>query len=243
MSDASKSLLKVDDIHVYYGSIHAIKGISFEVHEGEIVTLIGANGAGKSTTLNTVSGLLKPRSGMIMFDGKGIVGVGASRIVGLGMALCPEGRRVFQQMTVRENLEMGGFTRPKDEIPASLEDVFMRFPRLKEREKQVAGTLSGGEQQMLAVGRAMMARPKLLMMDEPSLGLAPLVVRDIFAIIRELKSEGITILLIEQNANAALRCADQAYVLETGRITMSGTGAQLLADQRVRDAYLGSAAR
>ena len=169
MSEASKSksLLRVDDIHVYYGSIHAIKGISFEVNEGEIVTLIGANGAGKSTTLNTVSGLLKPRSGLISFEGKGIVGIGASRIVGLGMALCPEGRRVFQQMTVRENLEMGGYSRPNDEIPASLEDVFKRFPRLKEREKQIAGTLSGGEQQMLAMGRALMSKPKLLMLDEP----------------------------------------------------------------------------
>ena len=169
-------LLKVEDIHVYYGSIHAIKGISFEVNEGEIVTLIGANGAGKSTTLNTVSGLLKPRMGMISFKGESIVGIGANRIVSKGMALCPEGRRVFQQMTVRENLEMGGFSRPKEEIPASLEDVFQRFPRLKEREKQVAGTLSGGEQQMLAMGRALMSKPKLLMLDEPSMGLAPILV-------------------------------------------------------------------
>ena len=166
------TLLQVSDIHVYYGSIHAIKGVSFEVNEGEIVTLIGANGAGKSTTLNTVAGLLKPRSGAIAFDGKNIVGIGASKVVGLGMALCPEGRRVFQQMTVRENLEMGGFSRPAEEIPGSLENVFGRFPRLKEREKQVAGTLSGGEQQMLAMGRAMMSKPKLLMLDEPSMGLA-----------------------------------------------------------------------
>ena len=241
MSEANvaKSLLKVDDIHVYYGSIHAIKGISFEVREGEIVTLIGANGAGKSTTLNTVSGLLKPRSGMIMFDGKGIVGVGASRIVGLGMALCPEGRRVFQQMTVRENLEMGGFTRPKDEIPASLEDVFMRFPRLKEREKQVAGTLSGGEQQMLAMGRALMSKPKLLMLDEPSMGLAPILVEQIFDIIKELHRAGTTILLVEQNAQMALSVADRAYVLGTGKITISGDAKDVLADDRVQAAYLG----
>ena len=240
MSEANKnSLLRVDDIHVYYGSIHAIKGISFEVNEGEIVTLIGANGAGKSTTLNTVSGLLKPRSGMITFEGKGIVGIGASRIVGLGMALCPEGRRVFQQMTVKENLEMGGYSRPKEEIPASLEDVFMRFPRLKEREKQVAGTLSGGEQQMLAMGRALMSKPKLLMLDEPSMGLAPILVEQIFDIIKELHAAGTTILLVEQNAQMALSIADRAYVLGTGKITISGPAAQVLADDRVREAYLG----
>ena len=235
----SKSLLRVDDIHVYYGSIHAIKGISFEVNEGEIVTLIGANGAGKSTTLNTVSGLLKPRSGLISFEGKGIVGIGASRIVGLGMALCPEGRRVFQQMTVRENLEMGGYSRPNDEIPASLENVFKRFPRLKEREKQVAGTLSGGEQQMLAMGRALMSKPKLLMLDEPSMGLAPILVEQIFDIIKELHAAGTTILLVEQNAQMALSIADRAYVLGTGKITISGPAAEVLADDRVREAYLG----
>ena len=241
MSEASKSksLLRVDDIHVYYGSIHAIKGISFEVNEGEIVTLIGANGAGKSTTLNTVSGLLKPRSGLVSFEGKGIVGIGASRIVGLGMALCPEGRRVFQQMTVRENLEMGGYSRPKDEIPASLEDVFKRFPRLKEREKQIAGTLSGGEQQMLAMGRALMSKPKLLMLDEPSMGLAPILVEQIFDIIKELHAAGTTILLVEQNAQMALSIADRAYVLGTGKITISGPAAEVLADDRVREAYLG----
>ena len=239
MSEANKSLLKVDDIHVYYGSIHAIKGISFEVNEGEIVTLIGANGAGKSTTLNTVSGLLKPRSGLISFEGKGIVGIGASRIVGLGMALCPEGRRVFQQMTVRENLEMGGYSRPNDEIPASLEDVFKRFPRLKEREKQIAGTLSGGEQQMLAMGRALMSKPKLLMLDEPSMGLAPILVEQIFDIIKELHAAGTTILLVEQNAQMALSIADRAYVLGTGKITISGPAAEVLADDRVREAYLG----
>ena len=244
----NKSLLRVDDIHVYYGSIHAIKGISFEVNEGEIVTLIGANGAGKSTTLNTVSGLLKPRSGLITFEGKGIVGIGASRIVSLGMALCPEGRRVFQQMTVRENLEMGGYSRPNTEIPASLEDVFMRFPRLKEREKQIAGTLrekqiagtlSGGEQQMLAMGRALMSKPKLLMLDEPSMGLAPILVEQIFDIIKELHNTGTTILLVEQNAQMALSIADRAYVLGTGKITISGPAAEILADDRVREAYLG----
>ncbi len=233
------SLLKVDDIHVYYGNIHAIKGISFEVNEGEIVTLIGANGAGKSTTLNTIAGLMKPRSGQITFDGKNLASVPASRIVSLGMALCPEGRRVFQQMSVRENLEMGGYTRPATEIPASLEDVFTRFPRLKEREKQVAGTLSGGEQQMLAMGRALMSKPKLLMLDEPSMGLAPILVEQIFDIIKELHAAGTTVLLVEQNAQMALSIADRAYVLGTGRITMSGPAAEVLADDRVRSAYLG----
>ena len=241
MSEAKQtnSLLKVSDIHVYYGSIHAIKGISFEVYEGEIVTLIGANGAGKSTTLNTVSGLLKPRSGMITFEGRGIVGIGASKIVGLGMALCPEGRRVFQQMTVRENLEMGGFSRPNDEIPGALENVFQRFPRLKEREKQVAGTLSGGEQQMLAMGRALMSKPKLLMLDEPSMGLAPILVEQIFQIIRDLHKAGTTILLVEQNAQMALSVANRAYVLETDKITLSGTGDELIHSDEVRKAYLG----
>ena len=233
------SLLKVDDIHVYYGNIHAIKGISFEVNEGEIVTLIGANGAGKSTTLNTIAGLMKPRSGQIAFDGKNLASVPASRIVSLGMALCPEGRRVFQQMSVRENLEMGGYTRPATEIPASLEDVFTRFPRLKEREKQVAGTLSGGEQQMLAMGRALMSKPKLLMLDEPSMGLAPILVEQIFDIAKELNAAGTTILLVEQNARMALSIADRAYVLETGTISMSGNAHELAEDDRVRKAYLG----
>ena len=233
------SLLKVDDIHVYYGAIHAIKGISFEVNEGEIVTLIGANGAGKSTSLNTIAGLLKPRSGSIVFDGKNIVGTPASKMVSLGMALCPEGRRVFQQMTVRENLEMGGYTRPASEIDASLEDVFKRFPRLKEREKQISGTLSGGEQQMLAMGRALMSKPKLLMLDEPSMGLAPILVEQIFDIIKELHNAGTTILLVEQNAQMALSIADRAYVLGTGMITMSGAASEVLADDRVRAAYLG----
>ncbi len=234
-----KTLLKVNDIHVYYGSIHAIKGVSFEVNEGEIVTLIGANGAGKSTTLNTVAGLLKPRTGTIEFEGRPITGMSASRIVSLGMALCPEGRRVFQQMTVKENLEMGGFTRQPQELPAALENVFTRFPRLKEREKQIAGTLSGGEQQMLAMGRALMSKPKLLMLDEPSMGLAPILVEQIFDIVKELNDAGSTILLVEQNAQMALSIADRAYVLGTGRITISGDAAEVLADDRVRAAYLG----
>ena len=233
------SLLKVDNIHVFYGAIHAIKGISFEVEEGEIVTLIGANGAGKSTTLNTIACLLKPREGRITFDGKNITGMNASKMVYNGMALCPEGRRIFQQMTVRENLEMGGYSRPKLEIAASMEDVFNRFPRLREREKQIAGTLSGGEQQMLAMGRALMSKPKLLMLDEPSMGLAPILVEQIFDIIKELHAAGVTILLVEQNAQMALSIADRAYVLGTGQVTMSGPAAEVLADDRVRAAYLG----
>ncbi len=233
------TLLSVQDLHVYYGSIHAIKGVSFEVNEGEIVTLIGANGAGKSTTLNTISGILKPRSGNIEFEGKSIVGVPAHKVISHGMALCPEGRRVFQQLTVEENLEMGGYTRTKDEIAESLQDVYQRFPRLKERYKQVAGTLSGGEQQMLAMGRALMSRPKLLMLDEPSMGLAPILVEQIFGIIKELHAAGTTILLVEQNARMALSTADRAYVLETGTISMNGDAKDLLHDERVRKAYLG----
>lgn len=233
------ALLSVQDLHVYYGSIHAIKGVSFEVHEGEIVTLIGANGAGKSTTLNTISGILKPRSGNIEFEEKSIVGVPAHKVISYGMALCPEGRRVFQQLTVEENLEMGGYTRSKDEIAESLQDVYQRFPRLKERYRQVAGTLSGGEQQMLAMGRALMSRPKLLMLDEPSMGLAPILVEQIFEIIKELHAAGTTILLVEQNARMALSTADRAYVLETGNISMSGDAKDLLHDERVRKAYLG----
>ena len=241
---AQASMLKVKDLKVNYGGIEALKGISFDVEQGQIVTLIGANGAGKSTTLRAISGLVKTASGAINFLGRDIIPFNAQQVVAEGIALVPEGRRVFDNLTVKENLKIGAYLRKdKEEIESGIEDIYQRFPRLKEREWQLAGTLSGGEQQMLAVGRAMMARPKLMMMDEPSLGLAPLVVRDIFSIIRDLKSEGITILLIEQNANAALRCADQAYVLETGRITMSGTGEALLADQRVRDAYLGSTAR
>ena len=232
-------LLKVEDIHVYYGAIHAIKGISLTVNEGEIVTLIGANGAGKSTTLNTISGLLKARSGNIIFKGKSIAGMPASRIVPLGLSLCPEGRRIFQQMTVRENLEMGGFCR-RDDISGSMDEMFQRFPRLKEREKQIAGTLSGGEQQMLAMARALMNRPSVLMLDEPSMGLAPILVEQIFDIIRELHQAGTTILLVEQNAAMALSVADRAYVLETGSITMSGPANELLHNDDVRKAYLGN---
>ena len=233
------SLLTVNNIHVYYGAIHAIKDVSFEVNEGEIVTLIGANGAGKSTTLNTVAGLLRPKSGMITFDGRNMLSVPASKTVKLGMALCPEGRRIFQQMTVLENLQMGGFSRPNTEIDASIADVFQRFPRLKEREKQIAGTLSGGEQQMLAMGRALMSKPKLLMLDEPSMGLAPILVEQIFDIIKELHESGVTILLVEQNARMALSIADRAYVLSTGTISMNGSASDLLSDDSVRAAYLG----
>ena len=232
------SLLKVEDLHVYYGSIHAIKGVSFEVNEGEIVTLIGANGAGKSTTLNTVSGLLKPRSGKIEFEGHSLLGVPAHKTVSHGMALCPEGRRIFLQLTVQENLEMGAYTRPNSEIADSIAKVYDQFPRLKERYKQVAGTLSGGEQQMLAMGRALMSKPKLLMLDEPSMGLAPLLVQ-IFSIITELNNSGTTILLVEQNAQMALSIAHRGYVLETGKIVTTGTGAELLNNDAVRKAYLG----
>ena len=233
------SMLKVEDLHVYYGSIHAIKGVSFEVNEREIVTLIGANGAGKSTTLNTVAGLLKARSGSITFEGKPLTGTPASKIVSLGMELYPEGRRVFQQMTVRENLEMGGYTRPASEIAPALDDVFERFPRLKERQRQIAGTLSGGEQQMLAMGRALMSKPKLLMLDEPSMGLAPILVEQIFDIIGELNRAGTTILLVEQNAQMALSIATRAYVLETGHIVKEGDADALMHDDAVRKAYLG----
>ena len=233
-------LLRVNDIHVYYGAIHAIKGISLEVYENEIVTLIGANGAGKTTTLNTIAGLLKPRQGTIELNGTPIQGVGASKMVFQGLALCPEGRRIFQQMTVKENLEMGAFSRPNTEIEASLEEMFQRFPRLKEREKQIAGTLSGGEQQMLAMARALMSRPKLLMLDEPSMGLAPILVEQIFDIITELHEGGATILLVEQNAQMALRVANRAYVMETGLITMQGPAEELLHNDAVQKAYLGS---
>ena len=233
------SMLKVEGLNVYYGSIHAIKGVSFEVNQGEIVTMIGANGAGKSTTMNTVAGLLKPKSGSITFEGHDVTTTPANKVVSLGLALCPEGRRVFQQMSVRESLEMGGYTRPAGEIAASLDQVFEQFPRLKERQRQISGTLSGGEQQMLAMGRALMSKPKLLMLDEPSLGLAPIVVREIFDIIRTVNQQGITVLLNEQNANMALKVADYAYVLETGTLTLSGTGAELLTNEQVKAAYLG----
>ena len=232
-------LLNVSDINVYYGAIHAIKGVSFHVEGGEIVTLIGANGAGKSTTLQTVSGLLHSKTGSITFEGKSIAGVPAHKLVERGLAHVPEGRRIFLQMTVEENLEMGAFTQPNADTPESLERVFEQFPRLKERRRQIAGTLSGGEQQMLAMGRALMSKPKLLMLDEPSMGLAPILVDQIFDIIRSLHKAGTTILLVEQNAQMALSVADRAYVLETGRITLSGTGAELARSPEVKKAYLG----
>ena len=234
------SMLKVEHIDVFYGAIHAIKDISFEVNEGEIVTLIGANGAGKSTTLKTVSAMMRPKNGAIEFLGHNMTTVAPHKIVPLGMAHCPEGRRIFQQMTVRENLEMGAYTRPNSEVEDSIEDIYQRFPRLKERYKQVAGTLSGGEQQMLAMGRAMMSKPKLLMLDEPSMGLAPLLVEEIFEIIKELNAAGTTILLVEQNAQMALSIANRGYVLETGKITMDGDARALLTDERVQKAYLGA---
>lgn len=233
------TMLKVENINVYYGSIHAIKDISFEVQEGEIVTLIGANGAGKSSSLNTVAGLLRSRTGSIEFNGENISHTPAYKIVSKGLALVPEGRRIFQQMTVKENLDMGAFTGGKDAFEAKLEEVYNRFPRLKEREKQVAGTLSGGEQQMLAMGRALMSSPKLLMLDEPSMGLAPILVEQIFDIISSLHKAGTTILLVEQNAQAALAVADRGYVLETGKIVTTGTGAELLRSPAIKKAYLG----
>ena len=233
------SMLKGENLNVYYGSINAIKGISFEVNQGEIVTMIGANGAGKSTTMNTVAGLLNPRSGSIVFEGKDITHMPANKVVSLGLALCPEGRRVFQQMSVRENLEMGGYTRQASEIAPALDHVFELVPRRKERQRQVAGTLSGGEQQMLAMGRAMMSKPKLLMLDEPSMGLAPLLVEQIFDIILSLNKAGTTILLVEQNAQMALSIANRAYVLETGKIFKEGSADMLMHDDAVRKAYLG----
>ena len=232
-------ILKVNDINVYYGAIHAIKGISFEVNPGEIVTLIGANGAGKSTTLQTVSGLLHSRTGSIEFLGENLSGVPAHKIVARGLAQVPEGRRIFLQMTVEENLEMGAYTRSGGDIDADMEKVYNYFPRLMERRRQIAGTLSGGEQQMLAMGRALMSQPKLLMLDEPSMGLAPILVEQIFEIIQALHKAGTTILLVEQNAQAALSVADRGYVLETGKIVTSGTGAELLASPEIKRAYLG----
>ena len=233
------TILKVDDINVYYGSIHAIKGISFEVNEGEIVTLIGANGAGKSTTLNTISGLLHSKTGHIEFMGEPLNHVPSHKVVSKGLALVPEGRRIFLQMSVQENLDMGAFSRRGGNIDADMERVFEQFPRLKERRKQVAGTLSGGEQQMLAMGRALMSNPKLLMLDEPSMGLAPILIEQIFQIVEDLHKAGTTVLLVEQNAQMALSIATRGYVLETGKITMTGTGQELLHDDNVRKAYLG----
>ena len=232
-------ILKVSDINVYYGAIHAIKGVSFEVNPGEVVTLIGANGAGKSTTLQTVSGLLHSRTGSIEFLGENLMGVPAHKVVAKGLAQVPEGRRVFLQMTVEENLEMGAYTRSGGDIDADLEKVYAYFPRLMERRRQIAGTLSGGEQQMLAMGRALMSRPKVMMMDEPSMGLAPILVEQIFKIIQTLHEAGTTILLVEQNAQAALSIADRGYVLETGKIVTSGTGTELLASPEIKKAYLG----
>ena len=233
------TILKVDDINVYYGAIHAIKGVSFEVNEGEVVTLIGANGAGKSTILKTVAGLLSSHTGSVQFMGKDLGGIPAHKIVPMGLALVPEGRQIFLQMTVEENLQMGAFTRPASEYDESIADVYQRFPRLKERQNQIAGTLSGGEQQMLAMGRALMSKPSLLMLDEPSMGLAPILVEQIFDIVRELNQHGTTILLVEQNANMALSVAHRGYVLETGKIVATGTGAELLEDEAVKKAYLG----
>ena len=232
-------ILKVENMNVYYGAIHAIKGISFHVDQGEVVTLIGANGAGKSTTLQTVSGLLRSRTGSIQFCGENISNVPSHKIVEKGLAQVPEGRHIFLQMSVEENLEMGAYTQSSAGVDADLEKVYAQFPRLKERRRQIAGTLSGGEQQMLAIGRALMSHPKLLMLDEPSMGLAPILVEQIFDIIRKLHKEGTTILLVEQNAQMALSVADRAYVMETGKITLSGTGAELAASDEVKKAYLG----
>ena len=233
-------MLKVDNIDVYYGAIHAIKGVSIQVGKGEIVTLVGSNGAGKSTTLRTISGLLKPKNGSILFEDNHIEGMPAHKIVGMGLCQVPEGRRVFANMTVMENLELGAYLRSDiDEIARDLEDVFKKFPRLLERKDQVSGTLSGGEQQMLAMGRALMGRPRLLLLDEPSMGLAPLLVKEIFHIIQEINASGTTVLLVEQNANMALSIADKAYVLETGRIALAGTAKELASSEAVRKAYLG----
>ena len=233
-----ETILKVNDINVYYGAIHAIKGISFEVGEGEIVTLIGANGAGKTTTLQTISGLLHSKTGSVEFLGENISHVPAHKIVERGLAQVPEGRRIFLQMTVQENLDMGAYT-ASGNIEEAMEKVFQQFPRLKERRRQIAGTLSGGEQQMLAMGRALMSAPKLMMLDEPSMGLAPILVEQIFHIIQVLHQQGTTILLVEQNAQMALSVADRAYVMETGKITLSGTGKELAESEEVKKAYLG----
>lgn len=233
-------MLTIKNLNVYYGAVHAVKDLNLEVGDGEIVTLIGSNGAGKSTTLHTISGLIKPKTGSILYKGNEIVGIPAHKLVGQGLVQVPEGRHVFAEMTVMENLDMGAYLRKdKDGIARDKEKVFEKFPRLKERISQTAGTLSGGEQQMLAMGRALMSRPQLLLLDEPSMGLAPLLVREIFSIIKEINSEGTTVLLVEQNANMALSIADRAYVLETGRVVLSGTAAELAASEAVQKAYLG----
>ena len=234
-----ETLLKVEGINVYYGAIHAIKDISFQVNQGEIVTLIGANGAGKTTTLQTVSGLLRSKTGSILFDGQDINTVSTDKLVGRGLAQVPEGRRVSLQMSVEENLEMGAYTQPPAGVPRDLEMVYDLFPRLKERRSQVAGTLSGGEQQMLAMGRALMSHPKLLMLDEPSMGLAPILVEQIFDIIQDLNRKGSTILLVEQNAQMALSVAHRGYVMETGKIVATGSGAELIESPEIKRAYLG----
>ena len=234
------TMLKVENLHVYYGMIHALKGISFEVNEGEVITLIGANGSGKTTTLHTISGLITPKEGSITFEGRDITKTPAHKIVSLGMAHVPEGRRVFSQLTVYQNLKLGAYTRrDKKEIEDSLAKVYRRFPRLEERKNQIAGTLSGGEQQMLAMGRALMSHPKLIIMDEPSMGLSPILVNEIFDIIKAISESGTTVLLVEQNAKKALAIADRAYVLETGRIVLDGPSDVLMHDDSVRKAYLG----
>ena len=234
------AMLEVRDLQVYYGMIHAIKGISFDVNQGEVIALIGANGAGKTTTLHTITGLLAPKSGSVLFEGKDITKVPAHKIVSMGMAHVPEGRRVFAELSVYENLKMGAYTRKdKKEIEESLANVYKRFPRLEERKNQMAGTLSGGEQQMLAMGRALMSKPKMILMDEPSMGLSPIFVNEIFDIIRAVSESGTTVLLVEQNAKKALSISDRAYVLETGTITMSGKAKDLLEDEAVKKAYLG----
>ena len=234
------AMLEIKDIEVYYGMIQAIKGISFEVNEGEVIALIGANGAGKTTTLHTITGLLSPKKGSVIFEGKDITKVPAHKIVSLGIAHVPEGRRVFAELTVYENLKMGAYTRKdKDEIEKTLEMVYKRFPRLEERKNQLAGTLSGGEQQMLAMGRALMSHPKIIVMDEPSMGLSPILVNEIFDIIQEVSKGGTTVLLVEQNAKKALSIADRAYVLETGRIVLEGDAKVLMNDDSINKAYLG----
>jgi branched-chain amino acid transport system ATP-binding protein len=239
-ANAGALLLDVRDVHVFYGNIEALKGVSLEIREGEIVTLIGANGAGKTTTLNAISGLLRPRTGSISYGGRDLTGVPAYEVVTRGLSQSPEGRKIFPRMSVRENLEMGAFSRPRTDLTADFERVFDLFPVLRERESQPGGTLSGGEQQMLAMGRALMADPRLLMLDEPSMGLAPMLVERIFGIVKEINGQGTTILLVEQNAHVALEISDRGYVLETGRVTLSDDAGRLLRDPHVRAAYLGA---